>query len=72
MADFSADSGRNALARDVEHAQRFCARYADRLLFARDDYGGALQEFLATLGLPEDVRRKICWENANRLVPAPA
>jgi predicted TIM-barrel fold metal-dependent hydrolase len=68
MADLSGDSGRNALARDPAHAKSFLARYADRLLFGRDYYGGALQEFLATLDLPEDVQRKVFWENANRLV----
>lgn len=71
MADISGESGRNALARDAAHAQEFLTRFADRLLFGRDFYGGALQEFLAKVMLPDDVWPKILWENANRLVPIP-
>lgn len=68
-ADLSAGSGLNALARDPAHATQFLTRYADRLLFGRDYYGGELQDFLRTLPLSADVQDKIYHANAERLVP---
>jgi predicted TIM-barrel fold metal-dependent hydrolase len=70
-ADLSAGSARGALQRDPQHAKEFLSRYADRLLFARDIYGGELNEFLTMLDLPTDVREKIYFKNALRLVPFP-
>jgi predicted TIM-barrel fold metal-dependent hydrolase len=67
-ADLSAGSGRYALERDPAHAERFLTRFADRLLFARDYYGGELHEFLQTLTLSEDVRARICRHNAQKLL----
>lgn len=67
-ADMSAGSGRMALSRDPEHAKRFIQRYADRLLFARDYYGGELAEFLNTLDLAQDTKDKIYFKNAQRLM----
>ncbi|OGG44494.1 MAG: hypothetical protein A3F84_07065 [Candidatus Handelsmanbacteria bacterium RIFCSPLOWO2_12_FULL_64_10] len=68
-ADLSAGSGLNALKRDLGHAREFVIRFADRLLFGRDDRGQALQEFLPTLDLPQEVAEKVYWKNALRLVP---
>jgi predicted TIM-barrel fold metal-dependent hydrolase len=69
-ADLSAGSGLGALKRDVPFAKEFLTRYADRLLFGRDDNGNKLQTFLTSLELPEDVMGKIMVENALRLVPS--
>ena len=50
-------------------AATFAIKYADRLLFARDYYGGELLEFLKSLDLPRDVADKIYFRNAEKLVP---
>lgn len=71
-ADLSAGSGLTALSRDPAHAVRFMTRYADRLLWGRDYYGGKLPEFLATIDLPADVRAKVEYQNAQRLLEATA
>lgn len=68
LADLSAGSGLGALKRDPDHAVRFLTRFADRMLFGRDQYGGDLREFLDPLDLPQDVREKIHVRNAQRLV----
>ena len=68
-ADLSAGSGLGALQRDVGHAREFLTRYADRLLFGRDQHGQALQLFLQELELPDEVGAKIFYQNALRLVP---
>ena len=70
-ADLSAGSGLTALKRDPEHAVGFIRRYADRLLFGRDYYGGDLMEFLQTLDLDDSIRGKIFRTNAESLVAAP-
>jgi predicted TIM-barrel fold metal-dependent hydrolase len=67
-ADLSAGSARYALQRDPQHAKQFLTRYADRLLFARDYYGGDLHEFLQTLELDETVADKIYLRNAQKLL----
>ena len=51
------------------HTEQFIIRYADRLLFGRDQYGNDLDKFLPTLDLPEDVLTRVHSENALRLVP---
>ena len=68
-ADLSAGSGLNALRRDPKHAADFVHRFADRLLFARDYYGGELLDFLRSMNLPQDVSDKILFRNAEKLVP---
>ena len=60
--------GGNAIRRDLEHGRAFILNNANRLLYGRDSAGNELQEFLATLDLPEDALEKIRWENAKRLV----
>lgn len=67
-ADLSAGSGLSALRRDPAHAAGFLTRFADRLLFGRDYYGGELAEFLKTVPLSADVVEKIHHQNAERLV----
>jgi len=68
-ADLSAGSGLGALKRDTAFARDFLIRYADRLMFGRDDKGNALQKFLESLNLPHDVAEKLFYCNALRLVP---
>lgn len=68
-ADLSAGSGLGAMKRDPQHARQFLIRYADRLLFGRDDHGQALQQFLLSLGLSQDVADSLFFKNALRLVP---
>ena len=68
-ADLSAGSGLGALQRGPKHARQFILRFADRLLFGRDQYGAALDRFLPTLDLPAEVVAKVYAENALRLVP---
>lgn len=67
-ADLSAGSALRALKRDTAHAKRFLRRFADRLLFARDYYGGDLQTYLEGLDLPGKVLRKIFRDNARKLL----
>jgi predicted TIM-barrel fold metal-dependent hydrolase len=67
-ADLSAGSGLNAIRRDLEHGREFILKNADRLLYGRDNAGNELQEFFATLDLPDDVMEKIRWKNAEKLV----
>ena len=68
MADLSAGSGLRALARDPVHAYDFLCKYASRLLFARDYYGGELKAFLNKLNLPADVADRILFRNAQGLI----
>lgn len=68
-ADLSGGSGLNGLKRDPEHAKGFLNRFADRLLFARDYYGGDLPAFLRSLDLSAEVREKIFCGNAIKLLP---
>ena len=68
-ADLSAGSGLGAMQRDVDFARTFLTRYADRIMFGRDDNGNRLQTFLLSLQLAEDVLDKILVGNALRLVP---
>ena len=67
-ADLSAGSALRALRRDAHHAAQFLTRYCDRLLFARDYYGGELNEFLQSLELATDVKEKIYLQNAQKLL----
>lgn len=67
--DISAGSGRNAFMRDPEFAIKFILEFQDRLLYARDNFDNIHQEFLNSLGLPEEVLAKIYSGNALKLVP---
>ncbi len=66
--DMSSGSGRLALSRDPEHARRFITEFQDRLLFARDYFDDGLQVFLDSLSLPEPIREKIYFRNAEKLI----
>jgi predicted TIM-barrel fold metal-dependent hydrolase len=68
FCDLSANSALTALRRDADHARRFIARFADRLLFGRDQLGGETLAFLRGLGLPEEMMAKVLGGNAVRLV----
>ncbi len=68
-ADLSAGSALVALTRDPEFAKDFLIEFQDRLLYGRDYFDNRLQEFLNSLGLPEDVLMKIYAKNALHLVP---
>jgi predicted TIM-barrel fold metal-dependent hydrolase len=71
-ADLSAGSGLNALKRDAAFGRDFLMGYADRLLYGRDDKGNALQTYLHSLDLPQDVLDKLLYRNALKLAPLPA
>ncbi|MCL5283149.1 MAG: amidohydrolase [Armatimonadetes bacterium] len=67
--DVSAGSGHNALARDPDFAKQFLLEFQDRILYGRDNFDNVHQEFINSLGLPEEVLSKIYSENALKLVP---
>jgi len=67
--DMSAGSGLNALTRDPEHALRFLNQYQDRILYARDYFDSKHREFLESLDLSQQVKNKLYFENALKLVP---
>lgn len=67
-ADLSAGSGRTALTRDPKNAREFLVRYADKLLFGRDQFGDETYRFLQTLKLPVKAQEKIYYRNAQRLL----
>ncbi|MAS36330.1 MAG: hypothetical protein CL610_20160 [Anaerolineaceae bacterium] len=67
-ADLSAGSALKTLMADPENAYAFLTRFEDRLLFARDYYGGELIAFLDSLNLPDSTWRKIGRENAEKLI----
>jgi predicted TIM-barrel fold metal-dependent hydrolase len=67
-ADLSASSALIALKRDLEYTKEFVHRFADRLLFARDYYGGELLGFLRSLQLTDPVKENIFHRNARRLL----
>ncbi len=68
-ADLSAGSGLNALTRDSPFAREFLLEFQDRLLYGRDGFDNRMQEFLNSLGLPQETLTKIYGGNALRLVP---
>ena len=68
-ADLSAGSGLNALTRDSSFAREFLLEFQDRLLYGRDCFDNRMQEFLNSLGLPQETLTKIYAGNALRLVP---
>ncbi len=70
--DLSAGSGNNAITRDMEWGREFLIRRADRLLFGTD-YLGVGQNVpqlnsLEKFNLPEDVMKKICRDNAEKVL----
>ncbi|MFA9479313.1 amidohydrolase family protein [Phycisphaerales bacterium AB-hyl4] len=71
-ADLSAGSALRALKRDVAFSRDLLERFQDRILFARDYYGGELLAFLRQLGLSDAAWSAIIQGNAQRLVPLDA
>jgi len=69
--DLSAGSGIRALSRDPAFGKDFVLEFQDRLLYGRDYFDNAHQEFLNSLDLPEDVLDKVYSGNALKLVPLP-
>ena len=67
--DISAGSGCNSLTRDPEFAKEFLIEFQDRILYGRDYFNNPHQEFLNSLGLPQNVLAKIYSQNALKLVP---
>jgi len=67
--DISADSGCNALRRDLVFARSFLIEFQDRVLYGRDYFDNNHQELLGGLNLPQSVLAKIYAGNALRLVP---
>lgn len=67
-ADLSAGSGRFALERDLEFTAQFMEKFADKLLFARDYYGGELQEVLDKIEVSPRASQQIYYENALKLL----
>ena len=69
-ADISAGSGANSFERDLKHGREFAIRYADRLLYARDFYGNKWCQCIEALDLPQNVKNKLLFENAQNLLEA--
>ncbi len=67
-ADLSATSGFNAITRDEEFGRQYLIDYADKLLYARDQYDAKLMDHLKKLALPPEVFEKLAHANAERLV----
>ncbi|MCU0520177.1 MAG: amidohydrolase [Anaerolineae bacterium] len=68
-ADLSANSARNAIARDPDFGRDFLIEFQDRLLYARDGFGGELDGLLDRFALPGAVLRRLHADNALRLIP---
>ena len=70
--DLSANSGANAIRRDLEFGREFMIRRSNRLLFGTDyladDQRVAQFELFDSLDLPDDVCAKIFRENARKLI----
>lgn len=67
--DISGFSGANALKRDPENAKSFLTEFKDRVMFGRDYFDNVHQEFLNSLGLPQNVLDAIYFGNALKLIP---
>ena len=70
--DLSAGSGNNAITRDMKWGREFLVRRADRLLFGTDYLGVGQNvpqlDSLEKFDLPEDVLKKICRTNAEKIL----
>lgn len=73
-ADLSAGSGLNAITRDPEFGRKFLIDYSHKLLFGTDTFGGSDKssqshfDFFNKIDLPENVKNKICRDNARSLL----
>ena len=76
--DLSAGSGSNAMMRDPEYAASFLTEFADRIYFGCDictlddtyqvEFSNFLQNLADTGAISQEVYRKICWDNAAKLL----
>ena len=70
--DLSAGSGANSISRDMEFGTKFLIRRQDRIMFGTDYLAPGQHvpqfELFEKLVLPDEVRSKICRENAIKLL----
>lgn len=66
--DISAQSGYNALSRDLGFARTFLEEFQDRVLYARDYFDNGHQQLLYSLNLSKEVLEKILYLNAQKLI----
>ncbi|MFO7900848.1 MAG: amidohydrolase family protein [Planctomycetota bacterium] len=69
-ADLSANSGLNALKRDVDHARKFLTRFRKKVLYGTDIYWSEHLDFLRGLGLERAVLADILGRSAAKLTRA--
>lgn len=75
-ADLSANSGSNAILRDEAYGLAFLNEFQDRIVFGSDlvdtnvifPIGQMLDYYLLGHKISEEVYRKICWDNAMKLL----
>lgn len=71
-AELSANSGANAISRDLKFGKDFLIRRADRILFGTDSVGYADEyphfDLFGKMSLPEEVQSKIFRDNARKLL----
>jgi predicted TIM-barrel fold metal-dependent hydrolase len=67
-ADISGLSGYNALYRDAKFSQHFLGEFGSRILFGTDNASLDLKYLLSTLRLSSTENKKICGENALRIM----
>lgn len=68
--DCSAGSCHNALSRDPDYTRDFVLEFQDRLLYARDQFDSIHAGLFESMGLPEDVLKKVFYQNAEKLIGA--
>ena len=66
--DLSGGSGRTALQRDPQHAEKFLAEFQDRIMYGRDEFTDKLSVTLTKLSLSDDMLDKICFRNAQAMI----
>jgi len=66
--DMSAGSAYNALSRNLAFTKNFLLEFQDRVVYGRDQFDNIHQELLDSLGLPEEVLRKVLAGNALKLI----
>ena len=70
--DLAANSGLNAITRDLEHGLKFLNDFSDKLLFGTDALGGKGREahfnFFNNADIPKEVKKKILQGNTRKLL----
>ena len=67
-ADLSGMSGFYAINRDVTFTTEFLETHQNKIMFGTDNYDLGLMNFLETLSLSPETRRRIYGENAKKLI----